>query len=1243
MSQFTHLHLHTEYSLLESTIRIKDLVTSLKEMEYSHCAITDIGNMFGAIEFHHKLKDAGINPIIGMSAYVVPNFLQVQSEGVKQNYQTIFLCQNKEGYHNLTYLASKGYTQGKINGIPYIDHALIEQHHQGLIAISGGIYGEIGARLNYNQKDDAYQIASWYQDIFSDRYYIELQTTGLDDEARVNQMLMTLAQELSLPVVGTNSCFYLKEEDADAHYMFQLFGLQKRITETDIPKQLPAHTYLKSQVEMQEVFKNNHFPEEALTNTMSIAEQCDLDLSNSTYYLPQYTPPTNHTLESWFEHASKEGLKKRLTTLYDQYQPDTDFETFSHQYNQRLEFELRIINQMNYAGYFLIVADFINWAKENNISVGPGRGSGAGSIIAYALRITDVDPIKYGLLFERFLNPDRVSLPDFDIDFGSGRDRVIQYVKEKYGNENVCQISTFQSLGAKAVIRGLTRVLDFSYVEADKIAKLIPAKQPPLTLPDAISQEIELQKLIHSENEKERTLMQLSLKLEGLKTHLGTHAAGIIIMDHNISDIMPICKGKDDSIQSMFTMNYAEDQGAVKFDFLGLQNLDIIQQTINILNSQREQKINIDEIPLDNQKTFELLSEGKTTGVFQLESHGMKKILISMKPSSFEDIVATVALYRPGPLQSGMVDTFINCKHGKEKITYLHPLLQPILSETYGVMVYQEQVMQSAQNLALFSLSQADLLRRAMGKKKPEELAKQRQIFIDGCLKNNEFVSLCHEESPADIANNIFERIDYFSGYGFNKSHSVAYGLVSYHTAYLKANYPIPLMTTLLNCSIGDSDKLLHFIKESYNMGVKMLTPDINDSLAEFSISTIGYQVSAKVMTELKEYFQENELVQKLKTIVGENFDTKEKYIKQLEALFGSELEKYQDKILYLSKIEAVRFGLCGIKSLSSNAVNSIIEARQQQKDHIFEDFIDLFKFTDLSSLSKKATTTLIQCGSFDSINSNRALLLEVLEQAYLLGQSYQKEIAPNQNSLFDLLSSEEMEKAEVYLDYPDVKPWSQKELLAIEKETIGFYVSGHPLDSCTSEITSFTVDINAIGNYAGKKESFYIIGIISSKIIKMTKSLEHFAIITLEDLTDSIEIPIYAKLYEQYQDVLIEGEVIIIKTQIYQTHEDQNYEKVRFNIESIELLNQFREKHIKSLHLSLDLNHDLLEEDITQVSMLSQMYAGETPTIIHLTDKNKNKISIKLKEKVNLSSQFIDTLQENINQFQIGYSYNIN
>ncbi len=1246
MFQFAHLHLHTEYSLLESTIRIKELAYRLKELDYSHCAITDSGNMFGAIEFHHELRKLDIVPIIGMSAYVVSDLSKI--EGGTHQYQTLFLCQNKEGYKNLTYLASKGYTEGKIDGIPHIDHALIEKHHSGLIVLSGGINGEVGTRLNHNQKDEAYRIASWYKDVFSGRYYIELQSTGLGDEQRINELSMTLAQQLDLPLVGANHCLYLSQEDAEAHYIFQLYGLQKKITDVDAPKQPPNHAYLKSLLEMQEVFQDNHLPQEALTNTMVIAEQCNLELYNSTHYLPKYVPPPNHTLASWFEHASKEGLNQRLDTLYQQYQPSEDFQTFRLQYDERLDFELSVINQMNYAGYFLIVADFINWAKDHDVCVGPGRGSGAGSIIAYALKITDVDPLKYGLLFERFLNPERVSLPDFDIDFdGAGRERVIQYVKDKYGQENVCQISTFQSLGAKAVLRSVCRVLGFPYKKGDEISKLVPNKQPAPSLSEAIQQEVELKRLLNSGEEEEKRLMNLALKLEGLKTHLGTHAAGIIIMDSPVSDVMPVCTGKEGDMQSMFTMSHVEDQGGVKFDFLGLQNLIIIKDTVDLIQSNHHQNLDIDAISLNDTKTFELLSRGETTGIFQLESQGNQKLLTSMKPSSFEDIVATIALYRPGPLKSGMVDTFVECKHGRKKIVYLHPLLEPILSETYGVMVYQEQVMQSAQNLALFSLSQADLLRRAMGKKKPEELAKQRENFVNGCLKNTEFINLCQEEDHQKIANTIFENIDHFSGYGFNKSHTVAYGLIAYQTAYLKAHYPIQFITTWLNCSIGNSDKLLHFIQEAHNMGVQILPPDVNFSFQNFSISTIGYQITEDTLQKLQELFQDNHIILQLQDLKNQEFTELEHFLESLKNCLEEDFEKYKEVLLSLSQKQAVRFGLHGIKELSKHAVESIIETRTKQDNQTFKDFIDFFKFTNLSNFSKKALTTLVQCGGFDSINPNRALLLEVLEQAYFLGSSYQKEMIPDQNSLFDLLSNDELKKAEVSLEYPDIKPWNYKKLLAIEKTNLGFYISGHPLNHCLSEIKSFGVCINSVQDYINK-ESFYIIGMISHKMIKMDRNMNHFAMITLEDLTGSINISIRGKVYDEYQDNLVEDEPIIIKTKYNQfvskSDEKESEQTINFfNIEEIYLLDQFREQHVKSIHLSLNFNQDLQGRSLEQLQSLPQIHSGQTPITIHLSDSLNNQVSIQLKEKVNLSPQLIQDLQENLKNFQIDYSYPIN
>ena len=625
-----------------------------------------------------------------------------------------------------------------------------------------------------------------------------------------------------------------------------------------------------------------------------------------------------------------------------------------------------------------------------------------------------------------------------------------------------------------------------------------------------------------------------------------------------------------------------------------------------------------------------------------------------MKPSSFEDIIAIIALYRPGPLQSGMVDSFVRCKHGQEKINYLHPLLEPILSETYGVMVYQEQVMQSAQNLALFSLSQADLLRRAMGKKNPEALAKQRKNFVNGCLKNSKFVDLCQEKNPQEIANNIFENIDHFSGYGFNKSHTVAYGLISYQTAYLKAHYPIQFITTLLNCSLGDSDKLLYFIQESHNMGVKILPPDVNFSLQNFSISTIGYQITEETIQKFKERSKEDFLVLQLQKIKDQKFLNEDDFLKKIHSILEKNFEKYKMILLFLSKIQAIRFGLHGIKTLGKYAVESIIKTRNQQEKMVFKNFIDFFKFTDLSNFSKKSLVTLVQCGGFDSINSNRALLLEALDQAYLLGQFYQKEIIPEQNSLFDLLSNEELKKTDVHLDYPDVVPWTHKKLLSIEKEALGLYISGHPLNICLSEIESFGTKINSIQKHINQ-DSFYIIGIISKKIIKMDKNMNHFSIITLEDLTDSIDIHIRSKIYDQYQDNLIENEPIIIKTKYCQiTKKNNQKEKLDrandnnlseesinfFNVEEIQLLDQFREKYVESIYLSLHFNQEIEEKDLYQIQNFLQMHSGSIPIILHLSDDLNNQISIKLRKKINLSSQLIQDLQENINSLQIHYSY---
>ncbi|MBI4081443.1 MAG: DNA polymerase III subunit alpha, partial [Candidatus Lambdaproteobacteria bacterium] len=838
--RFTHLHLHTQYSLLDGAIRIAELPAALKGAGMEACAVTDHGNLFGAVEFYSTLRKAGLKPIIGMEAYVA------EGGRTRRSYERpgpnaahlILLCADAEGYRNLIRLSSLAYLEGKHYGFPRIDRELIERHQRGLIALSACLNGVVNRPLKHQGLEGAREAARWYRDVFDGRFYIEIQDHGQAEEREANRHLLALAVELAIPLAGTNDCHHLRPDEAYPHYILQLMGRQKKVTDPDVEPFVDRQLYLKSPEEMAATLAA--YPPETFANAAAIAERCTLSLDTPRMYLPQYEIPKPYDEQGWFIEQSRLGLAQRFAQIEPLYgiAPEGQ-EAFRTPYHARLEYELGVINQMNYPGYFLIVADFINWAKTHGVRVGPGRGSGAGSLVAYALRITDLDPLRHGLLFERFLNPERVSLPDFDIDFDvDGRERVIDYVRDKYGADKVGQISTFGTLGAKAALRGVARVLDFPFSAADKIAKLIPNKLH-IKLEEAIGLEPELARLEREGEENERKLIRYGKALEGLNSNLSTHAAGVIIMDAPIMDVMPVCtpakgraegEAKPEAIQSQYAMKWAEDQGAVKFDFLGLLNLTIIQKAVELVNGAKaagEPLLDIDALPLDDPATYALLCRGDTTGVFQLESGGMRRLLMDMKPGTFEDIVAVLALYRPGPLGSGMAEQYVRCKNRLQEVEYPHPLLEPVLRETYGVMVYQEQVIQAVQVLAGFTLGQSDLLRRAIGKKIAEELAKQRDLFVQGCRARG----IAEEK-----ANRIFDLIDYFSGYGFNKSHSAAYGLVAYQTAWLKAHHPVEFMCALLSSDMDNTDKVVSFIADCHDMGVPVLPPDINHSGRDFTI-----------------------------------------------------------------------------------------------------------------------------------------------------------------------------------------------------------------------------------------------------------------------------------------------------------------------------------------------------------------------------------------------------------------------
>lgn len=822
-TDFVHLHLHSQFSLLDGAIRIPDLVARAKEYRMNAVAITDHGNLFGAMEFYTQVQASGLKPIVGCEVYMAPGSRLNHSAraGEITAYHLILLCENERGYRNLCRLVTKGYQEGFYYK-PRIDRELLEQYHEGLICLSGCLSGEVPSRLLAGDEQGALETARWFRDVFTpERYFLEIQENGMEEQRKANRALLALAKKLDLKVVATNDCHYLDQQDHRAHEVLLCIQTGKHLNDTDRLSFRTAQMYFKSPLEMQRDFQE--LPD-ALRNTRLIADKCSLLLTFGETHMPRFDLGTGETLRQRFEKDARAGLEKRLQHLEEQGKLDA---AQAEHYRQRLTEEIRLIQDKGFAGYFLIVADFVALAKNHGIPVGPGRGSAAGSLAAWALGITDIDPIRYGLLFERFLNPERKSMPDIDVDFCmEGREKVLEYVSQKYGKDHVAQITTFGRMQAKAVIRDVGRVLGFSYAETDRIAKLIPDRLH-ITLDQAIKEEPRLREMMEN-NPAVADIISIARALEGNVRHVSTHAAGVVISDVPLVERLPLYVGANKETVTQFDMTWVEKIGLVKFDFLGLKTLTVIKKALDLIENSRGEKLDLGNIPLDDPVTFELLSRGDTNAVFQLESSGMRDILTKFKPTVFEDLIAILALYRPGPLESGMVDDFINRKHGRTPIEYPLPILEPILKETYGVIVYQEQVMNIAKFLAGYSLGEADLLRRAMGKKKPEEMAQQKSRFEEGAAKN---------KIDREKAAYIFDLMEKFAGYGFNKSHSAAYAMVSYQTAYLKAHFPAEYMAAQLTCDAGNTDKVNLYISECRSMGIPVLPPHVNESFRDFRVS----------------------------------------------------------------------------------------------------------------------------------------------------------------------------------------------------------------------------------------------------------------------------------------------------------------------------------------------------------------------------------------------------------------------
>ncbi|MGA1871310.1 MAG: DNA polymerase III subunit alpha [bacterium] len=1121
-NNFIHLHVHTSYSLLDGACRISQLLDLTQQYKMGSVAITDHGNMFGAVEFYNTALQKGIHPIIGCEVYVAPGSrFDKHSHGIREsNFHLLLLAENNTGFHNLLKLVSAGYMEGFYYK-PRIDKELLIKYKEGLIACSACIKGEIASLILSDKYAQAREVAAHYKDIFGKEHlFLELQNNGMPEQKKVCEALISLGKELSIPLVATNDCHYLHREHSEAHEV--LLCLQTGKTLKD-PKRMRMSTdefYFRSGKEMWNLF--GHIPE-ALSNTLVIADRCNVVMDFDKIHLPEYIVPEGYSLDGYLRHLAYQGLSARYPRLED---------TEKEQIFQRLDKELEIISKMGYPGYFLIVWDFINYAREHSIPVGPGRGSAAGSLVAYCLGITKLDPLAYGLLFERFLNPERVSMPDIDIDFCMNRrEEVINYVTQKYGKDNVAQIITFGTMAAKGALRDVGRVLGMSYGDVDKLAKLIPNIMN-IKLEEAINTEARLAQLIQNDPAIAK-LFQISQALEGLARHASTHAAGIVITPKPIVNYVPLYRGQNGETVTQFTMNYIEKIGLLKMDFLGLRTLTVIQDTVEMIKESQGISLEIEQIPTDDEETFTLLQEGRTIGIFQLESSGMRDLLRKLKPESFADLIALVALYRPGPLGSGMVDDFIKRKQGLVPIDYDHPALRQILKETYGVIVYQEQVMKIASELAGFTLGEADILRRAMGKKKQSVMAEQKEKFITGAHERN---------VDKKIAGKVFDLMAHFAGYGFNKSHSAAYALISYQTAYLKAHYPLEYMAAVLNSEKENTDKMVKYIYETKEMGIKILPPDVNRSTTNYRV--LNNQIC---------------------------------------------------------------FGLAAIKNVGENAVRAILHARE--KEGSFTSLFDFCKKINLRVANKRVIESLIKCGGFDSLKTERAQLFSTLDRTIELAQEAKKIKKSRQMSLFDTSeNAPSFDSAEITSSIPE---WSEQEMLFHEKEAIGFYLTGHPLNRFAQELKRWTRSTSLTVSSASDKETVSIGGVLNViKEIKTQKG-ELMAFANLEDLHGFIEVTLLPDVYRTCHQFIEKDIPVLVIGTVEKNHSDVS-KLIASEVSALENITMRCASHMHCRLSARSLNKD----NITQLKRLFFQNRGECDIYFHITSRLGEEVILKADSK---------------------------
>jgi DNA polymerase III subunit alpha len=1097
-SPFAHLHVHTHLSLLDGACRIDDLMDSVQQMGMESVAMTDHGNMFAAVEFYSAARERGIRPVLGLEAYVAPGSRHDrQAAKGEKNHHLILLARDRRGWLNLLQLSSKAFLEGFYYK-PRIDKELLAAHSGGLTGMSACLNGEVNRLLRFERYDEARAAAAFYREVFAGDFYLELQDHGIPDEAVVNRRLIDLARETGLPLVATNDTHYLRPEHAAAHDALLCIQTGKTRDERDRLRFTTDQMYLKSPEEMYALFPGQ---EEALANTVRIAERCDVELEFGKLLLPHFPPPPPFTdLDEYLRHLCLEGLGHRY--------PERTTEL-----SERLDYELRVIRQMGYAGYFLIVQDFINYARSQSVPVGPGRGSAAGSLVSYTLGITNIDPIRYQLLFERFLNPERVTMPDIDIDFSDrGRARVIQYVVDKYGAENVCQIITFGTMAARAVVRDVGRVMGMPYVEVDRIAKAIPPELK-MTLEKALAQTPEL-KAQYDGDARVHELIEIARVIEGLSRHASTHAAGVVITPTPLTDYVPLFRTKDDEVTTQFDMGACEKIGILKMDFLGLRTLTVLQDCLEML-SRRGIEIDLDALPVDDPQTYALFCRGETVGIFQFESSGMTEYLRKLQPEVLEDLIAMNALYRPGPLQSGMVEDFIERKHGRRRIQYEHPLLEPILQETYGVIVYQEQVMQIASALAGYSLGEADLLRRAMGKKKKEIMDKQRAGFVERALARG---------IPKNTAAKVFDLMAHFAGYGFNKSHSAGYAVVAYQTAYLKVNHPVEFMAASLTSEMSNSDRVMTLLSECRRLGISVRPPEVNLSAEGFTVDE-----------------------------------------------------------------GAIRFGLGAVKGVGHPAVESLAAVRRERPFRSLHDFCERI---DPGTVNRKCIEALIHAGACDGFGAPRAALIEGLGAAMEYAARRRREREAGQFSLF---GGGEAGEGPSDPPLPATPEWSSEERLRREKEALGFFVSGHPLD----EFRHFLDQAGATSVYGlealDDDSAVTLGGVPVSLKTSPDRKGNRMAFVQLEDYTGTVECIAFAEAFERCRAGLEAERPLLIKGRL-STREQQ---KPKIILEDAVAIADLFAMGRVAVHLQLSTSWEA--ERLEQIRAALAIGAGTCPVYLHV------------------------------------------